>query len=90
VLANELRLEGPLPIARHNNRQRPVVGQHRLTARPVAMIRRLVGLGAAGRIAEMVTELGARSMMAFLTGFICSAGTMSRGRCLATGRSKGI
>jgi hypothetical protein len=44
-------------VGAHVHRQWPVVGQDRLAARPVSMIRRVVGLGAAGRIAQVMGQL---------------------------------
>ena len=60
VLGDQPRLEGALAIARHVERERAVVGQDRLAARPVAMIRGVLRLGAAGRIAQMMRELAAQ------------------------------
>jgi hypothetical protein len=57
VLRDEPRLKRPRAIARHRNRQRPVVRQHRLAARAIAMIGRVFRLGPAARIPEMVAEL---------------------------------
>jgi len=46
MLGDQPRLERPLTIARHVDRPRPVIGQDGLAARPIAMIRGVVGLGA--------------------------------------------
>ena len=59
VLGDQPRLEGALAIARHLDRQRAIVGQDRLPARPIAMIGRVVRLGAARRIAQVVGQLAA-------------------------------
>jgi hypothetical protein len=66
VFGDQPRLEGALTIPRHVNPQRTVIGQHRLATRSVAMIRRVVRFVAAGRVTQMVRQLPARSMMAFL------------------------
>jgi hypothetical protein len=59
VFRNQPRLKRPVTIARHGERQRPVIGQHRLTAGPVAMIRGGVRFLATRRIAQMVGQLAA-------------------------------
>jgi hypothetical protein len=51
VFADELRLEAALAIARNLDRERPIVGQDRLAAPAVAMIRDRVGFLAARRLA---------------------------------------
>ena len=61
VFADQPRLERAVPVARHRERQRAVIGQHRLPARPIAMIGRVLGLGPTRRIAEMVGQLGAQA-----------------------------
>jgi hypothetical protein len=57
VFADQPRFEAPLAIARHVDRQRPVIGQHGLAARPVPMIGAVVRFLATGRVAQMVREL---------------------------------
>jgi hypothetical protein len=47
VLADQLRLEAGMPVARHFDVQRPGVGQHRLGAPAVAVVRRARRLGLA-------------------------------------------
>lgn len=59
VLADQLRLKGAVAITRHVDRDRSVVRQHRLAARPVAVIGDQLRLRRAGRVAEMVRQLGA-------------------------------
>ena len=63
VFGDEPRLKRALAIARHVDRQRALVGQDRLPARPIAMIGRVVGLGPAGRIAQMMRELAAQGAL---------------------------
>src|SRR6185503_10292952 len=46
-------------IPGHRDRDRPLLGHHRLRARPVAVIGGVVGFLAARRIAEMMAELTA-------------------------------
>jgi hypothetical protein len=58
VFADQLRLETALPIARDLNRDGPVVGEHRLATRAIAMIRGEIGFRLTGRIPKMVRELG--------------------------------
>jgi hypothetical protein len=58
-LGDQPRLERPLAITRHVNCQRPIIGQHGLTADPVAMIRRGVGFVAARRVAQVMGQLAA-------------------------------
>ena len=60
VLGDQPRLERALAITRDLNRQRPVVGQDRLAACPVAVIGGGIRSGAAGRVAQMVRELAAQ------------------------------
>ena len=60
VFADQARLERAGAIARDLERQRPVVGQHRLPARAIAMIGRVLGLRPARRIAQMVRQLAAQ------------------------------
>jgi hypothetical protein len=54
--------ERALAIARHLDRQQPVVRQHGLATGPIAMIR-LVGLRPTGRIAHMVGQLNAEGAL---------------------------
>ena len=60
MFRDQARLEGAFAIARDVDRQRPVVGQHRLVAGPVAMIGRLLGLGATRRVAEVMRQFAAQ------------------------------
>ena len=60
VFANQLRLERPLAIARDLNRQGPIVGEDRLAAGAVALIRGERGLGGAGWVAKVVGQLAAQ------------------------------
>ena len=46
VLRDEARLETALPIARHLDRERAIIGQHRLAAGPIAMIGGVLRLAA--------------------------------------------
>ena len=57
VFADQPRLTRALPIAWHLDPQRPIVGQHRFAARPISMMARVVGFGAAGWISQMVRQL---------------------------------
>src|SRR5262249_30427708 len=57
VFANQSRFKCPLAIARDVDRDRTIVGLHGLATRAVAVIGRVVRLHAAGRIAQMVSEL---------------------------------
>ena len=61
MLADELRLEGTLAVAGNVNAQGADVGQHGLGALAVAVIwGSPFGLGLAGRVAQVVTHLGAQ------------------------------
>ena len=60
MLGDEQRLEAAVAVARHLDAQRPVLGQHRLAAGAVAVVGRLLGLGRAGRVAQVVRQLGAQ------------------------------
>jgi hypothetical protein len=57
VLRDQARLERPLAVARHVDRERAVVGQYRLSARAVAIIGGVVRFRAAHRIPQVVREL---------------------------------
>jgi hypothetical protein len=59
VLADQARLKRAVPIARHVDRQRAVVGQHGFAARAMAMIGAIIGLHSARRVAEVVGQLAA-------------------------------
>ena len=59
MLGDQHRLEATLAIARHLDAHGTFVGQHRLGAGAVAMVARVLGLGRAGRVAQVVPELGA-------------------------------
>ena len=63
VFGNETRLKSALAVAWYLDRERPVVGQDRFVARPVAMIGRIRWLGAAPRIAQMVRQLAAQGAL---------------------------
>ena len=54
VLGNQHRFEAALTITGNVDPQRPVLGQHRLGARPIALITRLLGLLSAGDVAQVV------------------------------------
>jgi hypothetical protein len=54
VLGDQDRLERALPVARHLDTQRPILGQHGLAAGAVAMVARVIGLGRTRRVAQMV------------------------------------
>ena len=69
VLADQHRLEAPLTVAGDIDPQRTVLGQHRLGARPIAVIARRLGLLSAGEVPEVMGESSAprqRSIRAFL------------------------
>ena len=59
MLGKEPRLEGARAVARHADAERPIVGQHGLAARPIAMIGGVLRLAPATRIPQMVGELAA-------------------------------
>jgi hypothetical protein len=63
VLRNQPRLERAHTIARHVDREGAVVGQDRLGAGPIPLIRDVLRLGAAGRIAQMVRQLAAKGAL---------------------------
>jgi hypothetical protein len=63
VLRNQAGFEAAFTIAWDVDRERPVVGQNGLAARPIAMIGGVFGLGAARRIAEMMRELTAQGAL---------------------------
>ena len=63
MLGDEPRLKRPLAVARDVNRQRAVVGQHRLATRPIPMIGGGLRLGAAWRVPEVVRELAAQGAL---------------------------
>jgi len=54
MFADQLRLEASLAIARHLNRHRAIIREHRLRAASIAMIGREVGLGLAGGVPEVI------------------------------------
>src|SRR6185295_16571853 len=60
VFGDQPRLKRSVAIARDINRQRTIVGQHRLAARAITMIRGVVRFVAARWVAEMVTQLAAQ------------------------------
>jgi hypothetical protein len=60
VLGNEQRLEAALPVARHIQPQRPVLGQHRLGAGTVAVVVGFVRPRRPRRIAQVVRQFGAQ------------------------------
>ena len=64
MLANELRLERALAVAGNVDAQGADVGQHGLGALAVAVIGSSpFGLGLAGRVAQVVTHLGAQGAL---------------------------
>ena len=60
VLGDQDRLEAALAVARHLDAHRTSVGQHSLGAGAVAVVARILGLGRARRVAQVVAELGAQ------------------------------
>jgi hypothetical protein len=58
-VADQQRFKRAFAIARHLDREPPVIGRDRLAARAIAMIGDVLGLRAARRIAEMVGQLAA-------------------------------
>ena len=59
VLGDQERFEVPLSVARHVDSQRAVFRQYGLAADAVAVVAAAFRLVAAGRITQMMTELGA-------------------------------
>ena len=60
VLADQPRLERALAIAGHLDAEGAIVGQHRLAAAPVAVIRAVIRFVATRRIAEVMRQLAAQ------------------------------
>jgi hypothetical protein len=63
VLGDEQRLERTIPVARHVDAQRAVLGQHGLATRAVALVAHGLGLDRAIRVAEVMAELGAQGTL---------------------------
>ena len=59
VFADQPRLETAVPVARHGEGQRAVIGEDGLATAAIAMIGGVLRLGAAWPVAEMVTQLRA-------------------------------
>ena len=58
VLGDEQRLEAAFAVARHVNPYRPILGQDGLAAHPIAVVAAIVRPRLAGRVAQVVGELG--------------------------------
>jgi len=56
-LADDLRLERALPIARHLDLDLADVGQHRLRADPIPGVALVAALGRVLRVAQMILQL---------------------------------
>src|SRR5438874_4810905 len=63
MLRDQAWFESPVAITRHVEGEGAVVGQHRLAARPIAMIRGLVGLRPARGIAQVMCQLAAQGTL---------------------------
>lgn len=64
VLADDLRLEGSMTVARHLDAQRSIVGQDGLAAAAVAVIEHAFRLGPTRLVAKAMRHLGAEGTLA--------------------------